>query len=98
MSTSIQEWLLSAEYVLSGGNPNVILCERGIRTLDRDAVHPGPQRGPGREEALAPAGGRGPEPRHGPLGVRGVHGPGGGGGRGGRADHRGAPAARGGAV
>src|SRR5207245_4040648 len=32
MATSIQEWLLSAEYVLSGGNPNVILCERGIRT------------------------------------------------------------------
>src|SRR5213596_2457384 len=31
MATSIQEWLLSAEYVLSGGNPNVIHCERGIR-------------------------------------------------------------------
>jgi len=38
MSTSIQEWLLSAEYVLAGGNPNVILCERGIRHL-RD-LHP----------------------------------------------------------
>src|SRR5262245_26737142 len=34
MSTSIQEWLLSAEYVLSGGNPDVILCERGIRTFE----------------------------------------------------------------
>src|SRR5499427_759547 len=34
MSTSIQEWLLSAEYVLNGGNPNVILCERGIRTFE----------------------------------------------------------------
>ena len=34
MSTSIQEWLLSAEYVLSGGNRNVILCERGIRTFE----------------------------------------------------------------
>ena len=34
MSTSIQEWLLSAEYVLAGGNPNVILCERGIRTFE----------------------------------------------------------------
>src|SRR3972149_3929421 len=33
MSTSIQEWLLSAEYILSGGNPRVILCERGIRTF-----------------------------------------------------------------
>ena len=34
MSSSIQEWLLSAEYVLAGGNPNVILCERGIRTFE----------------------------------------------------------------
>ena len=34
MSTSIQEWLLSAEYVLAGGNPDVILCERGIRTFE----------------------------------------------------------------
>jgi 3-deoxy-7-phosphoheptulonate synthase len=34
MATSIQEWLLSAEYVLAGGNPDVILCERGIRTFE----------------------------------------------------------------
>jgi 3-deoxy-7-phosphoheptulonate synthase len=34
MATSIQEWLLSAEYILSGGNTNVILCERGIRTFE----------------------------------------------------------------
>jgi len=34
MSTTIQEWLLSAEYVLAGGNPDVILCERGIRTFE----------------------------------------------------------------
>ena len=34
MSTSIQEWLLSAEYILASGNPNVILCERGIRTFE----------------------------------------------------------------
>ena len=34
MSTSIQEWLLSAEYILAGGNPRVILCERGIRTFE----------------------------------------------------------------
>ena len=34
MATSVQEFLLSAEYVLSGGNPNVILCERGIRTFE----------------------------------------------------------------
>src|SRR5205814_9101933 len=30
----IEEWLLSAEYVLSGGNGDVILCERGIRTSE----------------------------------------------------------------
>jgi 3-deoxy-7-phosphoheptulonate synthase len=34
MSTTIQEWLMCAEYVLAGGNPNVILCERGIRTFE----------------------------------------------------------------
>ncbi|AFH49001.1 3-deoxy-7-phosphoheptulonate synthase [Ignavibacterium album JCM 16511] len=34
MSATIDEWLMSAEYILSGGNPNVILCERGIRTFD----------------------------------------------------------------
>lgn len=35
MSATIQEWLMAAEYVLAAGNPNVILCERGIRTFDR---------------------------------------------------------------
>jgi 3-deoxy-7-phosphoheptulonate synthase len=34
MSTTIQEWLLSAEYVMANGNYNVILCERGIRTFE----------------------------------------------------------------
>ncbi len=34
ISATIEEWLLSAEYVLSGGNMNVILCERGIRTFE----------------------------------------------------------------
>jgi len=34
MSTTIKEWLMSAEYILSEGNPNVILCERGIRTFE----------------------------------------------------------------
>jgi len=34
MATSIQEFLLSAEYILSAGNPNVMLCERGIRTFE----------------------------------------------------------------
>ena len=34
MSATIQEWLMAAEYILAAGNPNVILCERGIRTFD----------------------------------------------------------------
>ena len=33
-SSTIEEWLLAAEYILSEGNPNVILCERGIRTFE----------------------------------------------------------------
>jgi len=34
MSMKIEEWLLAAEYALSEGNPNVMLCERGIRTFE----------------------------------------------------------------
>jgi 3-deoxy-7-phosphoheptulonate synthase len=34
LSATVEEWLASAEYVLLGGNPNVILCERGIRTFE----------------------------------------------------------------
>jgi 3-deoxy-7-phosphoheptulonate synthase len=34
ISATIEEWLLSAEYVLSGGNTGVVLCERGIRTFE----------------------------------------------------------------
>jgi 3-deoxy-7-phosphoheptulonate synthase len=34
MSERIEEWLLAAEYILAHGNPNVILCERGIRTFE----------------------------------------------------------------
>ncbi len=34
ISATIEEWLLSAEYVLAGGNQDVILCERGIRTFE----------------------------------------------------------------
>jgi 3-deoxy-7-phosphoheptulonate synthase len=33
-SNTIEEWLMSAEYVMAGGNSNVILCERGIRTFE----------------------------------------------------------------
>lgn len=35
LSSTIEEWLLCAEYILSRGNPNVILCERGIRTFEK---------------------------------------------------------------
>ncbi len=34
LSSTIEEWLMSAEYILASGNPNVILCERGIRTFE----------------------------------------------------------------
>ncbi|NLY60113.1 MAG: 3-deoxy-7-phosphoheptulonate synthase [Clostridiales bacterium] len=34
LSATIEEWLMAAEYILSAGNPNVILCERGIRTFE----------------------------------------------------------------
>ncbi len=34
ISATIEEWLLSAEYILAGGNAQVILCERGIRTFE----------------------------------------------------------------
>lgn len=34
MSSTIEEWLLAAEYIVSGGNEQVILCERGIRTFE----------------------------------------------------------------
>lgn len=34
MSATIEEWLMSAEYILAGGNTNVVLCERGIRTFE----------------------------------------------------------------
>lgn len=34
LSATIEEWLMSAEYIMAGGNNNVILCERGIRTYE----------------------------------------------------------------
>ena len=34
LSATIEEWLMSAEYIMAGGNHNVILCERGIRTFE----------------------------------------------------------------
>jgi 3-deoxy-7-phosphoheptulonate synthase len=35
-SATVKEWLLAAEYLLAGGNPDVVLCERGIRSYDPD--------------------------------------------------------------
>ena len=35
-SATVKEWLLAAEYLLSGGNPNVVLCERGIKGFDSE--------------------------------------------------------------
>ena len=34
LANTIEEWLMSAEYIMAGGNDNVILCERGIRTFE----------------------------------------------------------------
>jgi 3-deoxy-7-phosphoheptulonate synthase len=34
ISATVEEWLMSAEYLLTGGNSNVVLCERGIRTFE----------------------------------------------------------------
>ncbi len=36
LAAKLEEWLLAAEYILSGGNPNVMLCERGIRTFEEE--------------------------------------------------------------
>jgi 3-deoxy-7-phosphoheptulonate synthase len=36
---TIEEWLMAAEYVLAEGNPQVVLCERGIRTFERATRH-----------------------------------------------------------
>ncbi len=63
MSSTIKELLMSAEYIVAHGNPNVILCERGIRTFetatrntcDISAI-------PVLNETDAPAGGSRPEP------------------------------------
>jgi 3-deoxy-7-phosphoheptulonate synthase len=35
-SASVKEWLLAAEYILAGGNPQVVLCERGIKTFETE--------------------------------------------------------------
>ena len=35
LANTIEEWIMSAEYIMANGNPNVILCERGIRTFEK---------------------------------------------------------------
>ena len=35
LANTIEEWIMSAEYIMSAGNPNVIFCERGIRTFEK---------------------------------------------------------------
>ena len=35
MSATVEEWLMAAEYIMSEGNPEIILCERGLRTFVR---------------------------------------------------------------
>ena len=35
LSSTFEEWLMSAEYIMAGGNRQVILCERGIRTFEK---------------------------------------------------------------
>ena len=34
LSATYEEWIMSAEYIMASGNPNVILCERGVRTFE----------------------------------------------------------------
>jgi len=36
LAATLEEWLLAAEYILAGGNENVMLCERGIRTYEEE--------------------------------------------------------------
>ena len=67
MSATLEEWLMAAEYVMAGGNYNVILCERGVRTfsdhsrntLDLSVIPPAKtavaSADPGRSRATAPA-------------------------------------------
>ncbi len=63
MSSTIKELLMSAEYIVAHGNPNVILCERGIRTFETAHAQYLRHRGHSRtERADAPAGNSRPEP------------------------------------
>ena len=63
---TIEEWLMAAEYILAEGNPNVVLCERGIRTFERATRHTLDLNAVVMVlRADPPPGDRGPEPRRG---------------------------------
>ena len=63
LSATIEEWLMSAEYILAGGNENVILCERGIRTFETYTRNTQDlRRHSGGEKVEPSAGHRGPQP------------------------------------
>ena len=65
MSATYEEWLMSAEYVMAGGNENVILCERGVRTFETYTRNTLDLCGdPRAAQADAPAHHRRPQPRH----------------------------------
>ncbi len=82
ISATIEELLLSAEYILSGGNYDVILCERGIRTFETlHAQHHGHFRHPGGEVAFASAHRGRPIARNRPPRQGAAHGTRGSGGR-----------------
>lgn len=77
MSMTIQEFLMSAEYVMSEGNQSVILCERGIRTFETATRNTLDLLGhPGVEADDPPAGHCRSFPWHRKLSLRGTHGPG----------------------
>ncbi len=65
LSSTIKEWLMSAEYIVAHGNPDVILCERGIRTFETATRNTCDIAGiRALERAFAPARDPRPEPRH----------------------------------
>ena len=82
MSATLEEWLMSAEYLLSGGNYNVILCERGVRhVLRSQPQHAGSVGHSACQGALASADRGRPQPRHGQARLRAADGAGGAGRR-----------------
>ena len=95
LSATIEEWLMAAEYIMYAGNPNVILCERGIRTFETATRNTLDLSAIPLDQAHEPsAGHRRPEPRHGPSLPGRADGPGGRGGWRRRTDHRGPPRTR----